>query len=426
MTKKQALLILSLSEQNGFKFLFTFLAACLSITGALPGYGQRNIGPAVERVVMQKPISVPALSHQANLAVRQKLQPLFSRTPLLSLKGPKATFPQELSGAVFQVQKGPLGRSSASAFALEIDGRIWGVTAAHVMSNILIDPYAKVQNPYGKELTAPITSWQSTPAKLPAHAQTKIEHSKHLSAPITYWYSSEKTDVAIFEIPAELKPYIQVLRPLQTRPQAQQMATVLGFVQGSPLYLPTEEILFSGPYRLLLRALVRREMTGFCGSPVLVNGQVAGLHVGSSRPQEAKQTYWYELLRGFFDQDPPSMHLAAPIEAVQLLAREFTSGPSADTGVVMKVLNHPVALLTPREQLYSVQHLRNGLVKNTLYAHPFMDPEKLEQFFELEEEDILRITVFDPKRQNIPAMNHIYEINVSTGQVTRRDKRLSF
>ena len=110
---------------------------------------------------------------------------------------------------VFEVQIATDGRHTASAFALNIQGRVWGVTAAHVMHNISSNPFIKIKK--GTEtILAPIPSW---------HIGNKIGN-----------------DVAIFEIPQEILPHIEVLSPSKqallpaTHEATGEMLNAVGYV----------------------------------------------------------------------------------------------------------------------------------------------------------------------------------------------------
>ena len=116
---------------------------------------------------------------------------------------------------------------------------------------------------------------------------------------------------------------------------------------------------------------------------------------------------------------PPPVHIATPIEQVVLLARDFTKELGEEAGVLLKVLGHPVVVLDPQDQLFSVQQLRDGFLKETIHIHPFTHFDRLEEFFDLQEEDILRITIISPKTLAQSQAIKIYNVDVSTGQVTK-------
>ena len=88
-------------------------------------------------------------------------------------------------------------------------------------------------------------------------------------------------------------------------------------------------------------------------------------------------------------------------------------------GTTLYVMGFPVAVLQSDQQLFSIQQRREGRALKQIHVHPFLDFNKLEQFFELQENDILRITVLQPKTATDTAHIHMYDINVSTGEISR-------
>ena len=349
----------------------------------------QKLRPANLERALAKPASVPMLSKRTNARAYMRLKQIFNPLPISQVQPTLPHFTPVQNRQVFQVQQGRVSHSTASAFALEIEGNIWGVTAGHVMKNISQDPYVKVQNHLGKPIFAPIEKF--------------------------YTASIRQSDVAIFEIPAHVRPYIDILQPASQLPAAQTSTQSPCFVQGNPLYLPAEDILFAGPHRLLLRDQTHREMTGYCGSPVLVDEKVVGVHVGAYSSQDVQLTDWAALLREVSASAPPSLHVASPIAHAVLLARGIKD---PNLGIPLKVFGHTVALLPPRDQLYSIQLLRNGYLQQTLHQHPFVDFEKLEEFFELQEGDVLRITILSPKSILTPKSIQMLDVSIPSGQVT--------
>lgn len=82
----------------------------------------------------------------------------------------------------------------------------------------------------------------------------------------------------------------------------------------------------------------------------------------------------------------------------------------------MKVLGRPVGILHPQEALLSVSLIRNGETKQVIAAEELTDPEHLEQFLELEENDVLRVTII-PQNSDVKSTFY-YDINVSSGKVS--------
>lgn len=293
-----------------------------------------------------------------------------------------------LRNSVFELQISTDGRHSASAFALNVNGRTWGVTAAHVMENIRSNPFAKVRTENGNIL-----------------------------APISFFRVGRKQggDVAIFEIPQEILPHVEVLSPAENLPAMGTLTESPTFIKENYVLLPTEDILFAGQHRILLRDRFIDDITGFCGSPILADGKVVGLHIGAYPLQHIERATWNSLFHANNLSLKTPLHVASPIEhALQLIEQTTAQKP---VGTQIKVLGHPVYLLTPQESLSSLTLMRNGFVKKEIHAHPFMNFEHLEEFFDLEENDVLRITIVSPRPYSTKMVTKIFDVNVSTGKV---------
>lgn len=387
------------------------LALCVI---ALPAHAQIFSVPraGVLKHVLERQIIQSSL--QNNLPLRQRLSALFNPAKKTSLQPLQALPPGDVP-FTFRVHRSGSPYSTASAFAVEIDGRIFGVTAGHVMTKI-----ASMENRAYLSQQEERGIYSDFQLPFP-QMRVQLPDGSFLSQNIVSWRQSNPfgTDVAVFEIPPQMRPYVRPL-PLsgqQIRPG--QTAAIAGFADDRPLWFPSEEILFASSYRLLLRKSSPRDINGMCGAPVLIDNQVAGLYVGAYL-KENYQPMWHILLQNLFSKQLPEMHRAAPIESIFPLINELT-GKATLPVAQMKVFGRPVAELHPEEQIYSVQLIRNGEEKETLYLGDLTDPEHLENFFTLQENDILRITIDTRTYSAQKDKPFLYEVNVSTGQVTRRE-----
>lgn len=301
----------------------------------------------------------------------------------------RETLPPGEKPIVFQVQQSPQSDITASAFAIEVQGKLFGATAAHVMDNISRDPYMYFQTPQGYRAEK-ITSWETS--------------------------NVMGTDVAVFEIPASVRNYVQPLPIATERAKPTQLVSIAGFAFGQPRWFPQEEILFASSYRLMIRNNFRRSNKGMCGSPVMIDGKVAGLYVRSFPYKVFSPKLDVPLLSDFSIQSLPPLYVATPIENILPLVHNLLGQDTRNEGLVIKVLGRPVSVLPPGDALLSVALIRNGEVKQTVQAEEFTDPEHLEQFFELEDNDILRVTIF-PQFMDATAI-FSYDINVSSGEVS--------
>lgn len=357
-----------------------------------PVYAQKISTAQLKRAV--GPSSrVELLSRQAAQRFRRQVQTLVQPTTWAHPTEIVHQFPATQRAQVFQVQQTSFARSTASAFALEIDGKVWGVTASHVMHNIEREPYLLVENEYGKRTPIAITDWVRA--------------------------NQENADVAVFKIPPEALPYIQILKPAPALPDPRTELQLQGYVQGNPL-MTREPVLFAGPRGILLLDQTHREMTGFCGSPLLQDGKVAAVSIGSDPKSGLSGKAWFEVLREHVSNPLPSLHRAVPIQTVQELVAQWASRGRDPRGQVpVKVFGHFVTFLHPQLRISYLQQLRNGYVLQTRMPGPLLDPEHLEQFFEFKEGDVLRVVLQLPRQSAVPATQFMYDVDVSTGQVTK-------
>lgn len=372
---------------------FIFSALLLLLCAGLSYAQGKNV---VELALTKKLLrggEVSLLARQSNLALKERLGALF-RQPLVANPPIYYQLPPSVKPLVFRVQQDRQAPffATASAFAVEIDGHLFGVTAGHVMSNISQNPYMYLQTPEGHVVTEKITSWR-------------------MSNPMG-------TDVAVFEIPPQAQAYLQPIPLSAQRAQPLQMSSIAGFSLNEPLWLAREEILLATSHRLLIRNNFQKDNTGMCGSPVMVDGKVVGLYVGAFARGVPSSVLWLKLLQGVDPQSIPPLHMAAPIENIFPLVHDLLGKDVQNEGILMKVLGHPIAVLYPQDELYSVMLLRGGEVQKIIRAKELTDPEHLEQFLELQENDILRLTIFPSHSVSNQSIIH-YEINVSSGQVTQ-------
>lgn len=387
----------------------------------LPLHGQwwKGVSPrAIKNAVTAASISAgktAAYSAQANQVLRQQLSGLL-RAP--KIESPELRyFPPAENPFVFRMQRRAESLFPASAFAVEVDGRVFGVTAGHVMYNA-----ARI-NDLKETLRLQANGHPTTPFTHLPFARFQTGENKFLTTPISNWKMSNMfgADVAVFEIPKEALPYIKPLT-LRTQPlQPEQEVSVAGFVNDMPLWMPQEEVLFSTPYRLLLRNQLDREITGMCGSPVLVDGQVAGVYVGFSLQEKAAQTNWGALVKQTLGQPAPlpGVHIVAPISLILPLIDELTGTTNPAHTLWMKVAGHPVAPLQPQERILSIQHFRGEQLLQNLCLDELLNPGHLEHFFNLQENDLLHIHIATEADAGKHIDDFIYEVNVSTGEVSK-------
>lgn len=387
----------------------------------VPAYAQNKIAAPLGRAVTQKTVSAAEaarLSRITNQAMHQQLSALF-QPPRIAIADERVAFPPAEKPIAFRMQRRADSFFPASAFAIQVDGRIFGITAGHVMYNSarLEEFKAWKAKQANGENPEPFTH-------LP-YARFDKGNGEFLTVQISNWQISNifGTDVAVFEIPQQALPYVQILPVAQTPTRPWQVANVSGYVLDNPFWLPTEEILYASPYRLILRNNTEREITGMCGSPVMVDGKVVGVYVGFHHDFDLQNTALFAFTQSFIQQGKqlPSIHLAAPIALVMPLVDKMLGKSTAADDVVLTAAGHRVAALQPEERVTGVDLIRDNRTVNTVGAQDLTDPEHLEQFLELQENDVLRIHIESYRYDGKPNDTFWYEVNVSSGQVTRKE-----
>jgi len=372
------------------KFFLLLIALNLLVSA----HAQLKIGPAVERIRAGRLLprsNVARLSQQTYAALAQRLLQI-SRHVTPSIVTPKQG---HLRPTTFQVQMtDSFSRDTASAFAIKLNGKIWGVTAAHVMNNISHSPYIRIETEPHTFLFAPIKNF--------------------------YTGNPEGMDLSVFEIPPQVLPYVQVLNPTQTQISAGDTVTIPGFTAKQPLLLTGEKVLFAAPLRLMIQWNTFQDLKGFCGSPILdKQGNVVGVFNGYTEKDYLHQHHWFTNLPFKIQRAIPHLNFAVPVTNLQIMAKGAEKGSLQQTGIMMKVLGYPVAVLHPNEYIRNVELFRNGTKIESVHKNPFVDPEKLEEFFQLQDNDILRITLSRPQTPTIRTAYVAYKINVTTGEVTQ-------
>ena len=383
-----------------FKF---YIALCLLLSFSHPLHAQKNpknlanISRTVTKNLLKQKIDrvgeVAARSRQSKTQLFKKLIPLV-KAPQISPLPEQHFIPKKKNPISFLVQAGPKSQKTASAFALNVNGTLVGVTAGHVMENI------QHQEPH---MAFP-------------------DDNKRVEFPITSWLISNRqgTDVAVFKIPDQARDYIEPLEISAQSIAPWQTASIAGYTNNSPLWLQNEEVLFVGHQRLLLRNSTRRALFGMCGSPVLIDGKVAGLYVGYNSQEALLSAAWAEPLRQLTSKSLPSLHQVAPVEHLFPLIQTLTSNVDINaSGTMMKVFDFPVAILKPQDQLFSITHLRNDRLVKIVHPGPLTEPEHLEQFFDLQENDEVFVTIFPKGYPFANPFATIYKVNVSTGKIQR-------
>lgn len=353
--------------------------------------------------------SVSALSRQVNAAFRRRMRQIpkttsFPATPLkrghLSKRGNifRSTFSLQHTDSPFALP--------VSGFAIDLlnDGNVWGVTAGHAMRVIT----TRKRRPHIRVQTGPNS-----------YVISKIEKF--------YIGNPEGMDVALFEIPKEVLPYVTVLRPAEHTPVVGQEVTIRGYLEEQnrdPFTLSHQKILFSSPLKFFIKKTPTQSMRGFCGAPVFTDGLVSMIYIGFDNAGTLFFYDWFNKLSKETQTTLANVHYAVSIDIAKMMAKSIKeTGTVTQDGLMMKVLGHPIDLLHPNESIYYIEQFRNGqsVQKITdIDRHFPLFPEQLDLFFDLQENDILRIALDSYSGDHpFPTVSTIYDVNVSTGQTTK-------
>ena len=251
-------------------------------------------------------------------------------------------------------------------------------------------------------------------------------------------------DLAFADVPKELWPYITILEPAENTPVAGETVTFQGFLEegNQPFTLQEQPVLFSTLFTALIKKTNEEDMMGTCGTPGFTNGKVSMIYIGYDDIENLPPQAWLTNLPEETQRSISQVHYAVPIDAVNLMAQSILETEStSQSAVMMKLLGRPVALLHPNESIVSVEQFRNGqsiskiapverlrtrknIPEDDINLYAPIDPGQLELFFELEEGDILRVsldafTIEHPR----PSVSIIYEVDVSTGQVAAEEPK---
>lgn len=322
--------------------------------------------------------------------------PLFAPNFALSTLRPLKPAPVQVRRAVFTLQYSPDSYGKGSAFAVEIDGEAWGVTARHVLDDIGRSPYISINNKRGKPIFVPVSSVR--------------EGNVH------------GADIAIFRIPSKLLLYITPLQPDYDLPPANTVAQSGGFSHGIFGWFNHVEVLFSSTHRILARYQDFPVRSGYCGSPFLVDGKVVGVFAGITPRSAAKTASWNNLFNGVFDTPINDFSQIVPIAWVRSLVKEarHENGPA---GTPLKLLGNTLGILHADEYVQSIQQLRGGRLLKTLDAYPFMDYNHLERFLDVGPEDVIRVVVQQGDRSSSKRRTFWYEWDVASVTLVRTERK---
>ncbi len=340
-----------------------------------------------------RPNRVPRISQLAHQRFERKLLRIVKLTTPGATQKPTRGHPLPFT---FQIQRfNDLDAETASAFAIELHGKTFGVTAGHVMKSIRKAPYVKVEN----------------------GSQTVI-------APIKKFFignpNSNGLNLAIFELPQDILPYVTVLKPSARAPITGEYLSIPGFANGTALFVPQERVLIATPTKLLLQKTVTQGLRGFCGSPFLgKNNKVQAIYIGFVNKEILPSLKWLNDLPAQVSANMPAFHIAVPVQALNEMVEMAEADAGLKTGTMMYALGHPVAMLHPTESIKSVELFRHGEKVASVQYNPLVDPGRLEQFFKLEENDVLRVIVNYTNPGEPFPLSKSYDVNVSTGQVTK-------
>lgn len=363
-----------------------FTLAGLSASAQVPAVVKNltRVSAQIDRAV------VTAALHQQPL---RAVMPLLKtgNAPMRPLTGP---IPPTIRSSVFTVQATPESKHKGSAFAVNIDGHVWGVTARHVMDDINHTPYMTFTDENGVPVTL------------------EAKPSKEGSA--------AGVDLALFEIPPQALPYLQPLELEDELPSAHSVLSSSGFARGNFLSQPVREVLFASQYRILTKYVQTNvPMNGYCGSPLLQNGKVAGVHIGSLLAGQSKSADWFSGTLGQFNAQTHDLNIAVPAFWLRTLARQASGAytPQEDIALVFNGLQ--IMRLHPTDAIGFIMQLRDGRVIKKLPRYPFMDFAHLETFFDVQQGDLFRLEIQSEGRIYPRRQIYWYEWTAGENNITQ-------
>ncbi len=332
------------------------------------------------------------LTNRARQHALSAAAPLFATLPeeRHSLR-PLRPAPLVIRHGVFTLQATPTSHGKGSAFAIQIDGQVWGVTARHVLDDIGRSPYMSVLDKHGKPLLFQVNS-----------AREGNIHG---------------ADIAIFPLPKEALPYVIPFQPEYTLPEVKSSIQSAGFSHGNFGWFPRIQVLFSSGHRILTRYQDSPIRSGYCGSPLLHNGKVIGVFTGVVTADNAKTSAWYLLVAQHFTGGITSFNHAVPVEWV----RQLVQAPQKEPGVPLKLWGQTLGVLRPDENVHAIQQIRNDRLIQVTTAYPFMNYNHLENFFELKPGDVFRVIIHQGDRSSVKRRVYYYELHTDSKQVLIRE-----
>ena len=356
--------------------------------------GSRNL-PSVLPRINPKSLDAVAFSKISNRGARVSVAPLFNADVPSIAPRPLMPAPAEVRRAVFTLQYNPQTHGKGSAFAIDIDGEVWGVTARHVLDDISRSPYMSVPDENGNPLYFQVHSVR--------------EGNVH------------GADLAIFRIPPQALAYVSPLKPDYVLPEANTDIQSAGFSHGNFGWFSRIGVLFSSSHRILTRYEDFPIRNGYCGSPLLKDGKVIGVFAGIITADLAQSAEWFRLLSDFKTSITSFSHVV-PVAWVRTLAQQGKN-PNDPNGVPLKLLGHTLRILHADENVQTIQHLRDGKLIKALHSYPFMDYNHLERFLDIGPNDVIRVFVQKGDRSSSRRYVFIYEWDVQAATLKRMESR---
>ena len=383
----------------------------------MPLYAQLKLGPKARRIrsgrLLQPRTSTLASRINARFHDHLRQRPSTTTFPKVSINQ------RTVSSAAFQIlhSKSPFTKA-ASGFAIDFgDGTVKGISAAHVFQNMGLpgrEPHIKLQTGEHSFIIVPID-----------------RKSIVVGNP-------EGVDLAIFDLPANLLPYVTVWHPAEHAPAAGEKVTIQGFLKSNNLFftLPNQTVLFNTFLKVFIEKTTAENLVGTCGSPIGDGKHVSAIYMGFSNAKKLVKQEWFNKLPKETQHAMTATHYAVPIEVAKLMAKSIQeTGSTRQGGIMMKALGHPVARMHFNQAIVSIEQFRNGeqVAKIEQYksgekSHKIhtdqgspINPEQLELFFDLQDNDILRVSLnsFSLEHPDPVKVSTIYDVNVSTGEVTK-------
>lgn len=280
-------------------------------------------------------------------------------------------------------------QGSGFVIAENLSGKtvLWGVTAKHILNTFNGELQITFHLP-GKTVTFPV---------------------KHVISGRKYGLNA-----ALIQLPEQAA---KVARPIPleaSAPMPGETLVAYGFSQGKYQKL-IRPLIYASDERLVARfPILNQPKPGFCGSPVVnAQGKLIGIETGGYVPATEKPSWYLKIKNNPFlnNVDISRISEIVPTGRLLLLLKEYYHPGAGQRTMYLSGIKVGTLDITEFVEFIRVWY-QDGTVR-TLERNPFIMPEMLEQWLNLNEAVQVSIQVNKNRTQH-----KVYRVNLKTKQVT--------